>query len=121
MILVIIAGVFIVTVAVLCYMRRRSKHRSYSSTPDLLNILPPPPPPYIGIQQKPSDKWEIPWECLEVYEDQELGSGEFGEVFLGKLWMFYNVQVRKTSTARRPSHEPVVEHMPVAVKMLRGK
>ena len=78
-------------------------------------------PPYIGIRQQPNDKWEIPWECLEVYEDEKLGSGEFGEVFLGKLWMFYNAQVRKTSTIRRPSHDPVAEHMPVAVKMLRGE
>ena len=119
MILIVIATIFIVTVVALCYIRRRSKHQSYPSTPDL--ILPPPPPPYIGIQQQPNDKWEIPWECLEVYEDEELGSGEFGEVFLGKLWMFYNAQVRKTSTVRRPSHDPVAEHMPVAVKMLRGE
>ena len=56
-----------------------------------------------------------------MYEDEELGSGEFGEVFLGKLWMFYNTQIRKTYTIRRPSHDPVAEHMPVAVKMLRGE
>ena len=97
------------------------RHQEYYSD-DV--IIAPSPPPYNNIQRQKIiyDEWEIPWECLEVYEDQELGSGEFGEVFLGKLWMYYNAQARKVSTGRRPSNisNCNVEYMSVAVKMLRG-
>ena len=85
------------------------------------NLYPYYPPTYsVKETNIQVDGWEIPWECLEVYEEQTLGCGEFGEVFMGKLWMYYT---RRKLSGRRPSmvSNTTMEYLPVAVKMLRSE
>lgn len=69
------------------------------------------------------DRWEIPRNLLEVYKDEKLGSGCFGEVIKGSLQMSYILNKKRLNShhlhnQRRGSNG---QSLPVAVKKLKSE
>ena len=84
------------------------------------HYIPYPPFPLLELEE-----WEIPRDLLEVFEDEQLGSGCFGEVFKGSLQMQY-VQKKKRLNHQHNIHQKLpncankAEWLPVAVKKLKS-
>ncbi len=81
--------------------------------------------PYPPIECLKIEEWEIPRDLLDVFEDEILGSGCFGEVCKGNLQMQY-VQKKKRLNHQHNIHKrlgsmKMKEWLPVAVKKLKSK
>ena len=75
---------------------------------------------YTYSKQLLYDDWEIPRHILEVYKNETLGSGCFGEVCKGGLQIQFLKTRRRSSHSHKLKYKHTTDILPVAIKTLKS-